>query len=115
MSKRYREGDQFMGAAEFLSQPRGKASTALQTGFARMGKPIGYGPRAAAYEHCKAMGIADKATAMQCVDQMAEQLERDQPYEAMNAGMRYLDLTGTYRLLAVLLTTADEEKPNAAT
>jgi hypothetical protein len=32
-------------------------------------------------------------------------LERDKPYEAQAAGMKFLDLTGTYRLFAVLLTT----------
>lgn len=90
--------------AEFLEQPKQEPSQAVKDGFNRMGHPIGFDARQVGYEHCVAMGITDKATAMQCVQQVSEMLERDKPYEAMAAGMRHLDLTGTYRLFAVLLT-----------
>jgi hypothetical protein len=73
-----------------------------------MGKPILFGARQKAYEHCKTMGL-DSARAYECVNAVAEQLQRDKPYEAQAAGMKFLDLTGTYRLFAVLLTEAQAE------
>lgn len=97
--------------AEFLT-PKGayKAPPSDKDGFANMGKPIPAFRRSAAYETCKAMGLTDKDAATTCVGQMAEALERDKPYEAMAAGMKHLDLTGTYRIMAVLLI---EPKPRA--
>jgi hypothetical protein len=50
------------------------------------------------------MGLTDTLKAMNTIDRMCEAIRRDQPYQAMEAGMTHLDLTGTYRLLAVLLT-----------
>lgn len=70
--------------------------------FNGMGKPLREKARAVAYEHCKAMGL-NSAQAWECVGSVAEQLERDNPYEAQAAGMKFLDLCGTYRLFAVLL------------
>ncbi len=74
--------------------------------FNNMGKPLGPSARTAAYKHCLAMGL-NSARAWECVGGMAEQLERDEPYEAQHIGMRHLDLTGTYRIMAVLLATAE--------
>lgn len=85
--------------AEHKNQPTDPEMTA----FNAMGKPIPESRRQRAYEHCQAMGLS-KARAIECTNGMAEQLERDQPYEAQAAGMRHLDLTGTYRIIAVLLT-----------
>lgn len=68
-----------------------------------MGQPIPFAARQAGYEHCKEMGL-NSARSIECVDAVAEQLSRDKPFEAQAAGMRFLDLTGTYRLFAVLLT-----------
>lgn len=48
------------------------------------------------------MGL-NTADGTEVVGAVAEQLERDNPYEAMAAGMKHLDLCGTYRLFAVLL------------
>jgi hypothetical protein len=76
-------------------------------GFGAMGKPIPPHRRQAAYEHVKAMGVKDSDQAMTLVGTVADQLERDKPYEAMAAGMKHIDLTGTYRLMAVLLTAQD--------
>jgi len=70
--------------------------------FNKMGKPLSEQARSIAYEHCKQMGLSS-ARAWSCVQGVAEQLEKDRPYEAQAAGMKYLDLTGTYRLFAVLL------------
>jgi hypothetical protein len=85
--------------AEFLE----KKKKPLPSGYARMGQPLPETSRSAAYKHCRAMGLSS-AESWACVQGVAEQLERDVPYEAMQAGMLYLDLTGVYRLFAVLLT-----------
>lgn len=68
---------------------------------AQMGKPIPLEAKQRAYEHAKAMGVQD---CFGCVNQIALLLERDKPYEAMAAGMKHVDLTGTYRLFAALLS-----------
>jgi hypothetical protein len=74
-----------------------------------MGKPLSFSARQAAFEHALAMGC-DRAAAFECIGAMADALQRDEPYNAMTAGMRFVDLTGTYRLMAVLLATAAEEE-----
>jgi len=88
-------------SAEFLRQESPFMSDALSDGFAAMGKPIPFHRKQAGYDFVKSIGVKDCFGA---VAAMSEQLERDKPYEAMAAGMRYLDLTGTYRLMAYLLT-----------
>ena len=95
--------------AEFLNQmiPTRKAKEGSGDGFDAMGKPVPLYRRTAALHHCNAMGLTNIEDAWACVGGMAEQLERDQPYEAQAVGMRYLDLTGTYRLMAVLLTAKE--------
>lgn len=90
--------------AEHLNQKVEPAPDAMSA----MGKPIGPNARSRAYEHCKAMGLIG-SLAYLCVNAVADQLERDRPYEAQAAGMKYLDLTGVYRLFAVLLTAAAAE------
>jgi hypothetical protein len=92
--------------AEFLGQkkPRRLTKVGSGDGFDAMGKPIPLYRRTAALDHCRQMGLTDPEDAWSCVGGVAEQLERDAPYEAMAAGMKYLDLIGTYRLMAVLLT-----------
>jgi hypothetical protein len=100
--------------AEHLNQtpPPRQTKEGSGDGLDAMGKPVPLYRRTAALEHCKAMGLTDPEDAWACVGGMSEQLERDQPYEAQAVGMRYLDLTGTYRLMAVLLTT---KEPSNAT
>lgn len=87
--------------AEFMGNK--EDNSVIEAGFAAMGKPIPEYRRSAAYEHCKQMGQAS-GTAWATVTSMIGPLERDKPYEAMAAGMKTLDLTGTYRVMAVLLT-----------
>jgi hypothetical protein len=77
-------------------------------GFNAMGKPIPADQRQHGYDTCKEMGL-DSARAWECVNATAEQLERDKPHEAQGAAMKFLDLTGAYRLMAVLLTKAGEQ------
>jgi hypothetical protein len=69
-----------------------------------MGKTIPMFRKTNAVWHCQQMGMTDMVKITAVVGAVAAQLERDQPYEAMREGMRYLDLTGTYRLMASLLT-----------
>lgn len=90
--------------AEFMGVQAEKSPKTPDSGFDAMGKPIPLHRRTAGLQHCAAMGLTDVELAWSCVGRMSEQLERDKPYEAMAAGMEYLDLTGTYRLMAVLLT-----------
>ena len=73
--------------------------------FNAIGKPIPPTARQAGYKACKAMGL-DSARAWECVNGMAEQLERDNPYAGQGIAMKFLDLTGTYRLMATLLTAS---------
>lgn len=91
--------------AEHLNQ----ATESPMSPFNMMGKPILMPARQVGYEHCKAMGL-DAARATECVNAMAEQLQRDKPYEAQAAAMKFLDLTGTYRLMAAILCAAAEEQ-----
>lgn len=95
--------------AQFLGQVKPKRVTKAGSGdgFDAMGKPIPMFRRAVALAHCASMGVTDREDALSCVGGVAEQLERDKPYEAMACGMKYLDLTGTYRLMAVLLTATE--------
>ena len=103
--------------AEFLNWRDAKNRHAIgpvpdnEDGFNQMGKPIPMFRRMAADENCKDMGLADSGQRLAVIQGMAEYLERDEPYKAMEVGMRYLDLTGTYRLMAVLLVAPN---PNAA-
>lgn len=75
-------------------------------GFAAMGKPIPMYRRTAALNHMVKMGCSTQH-AWACVGAMANKLERDEPYEAMAEGMKYLDLTGTYCIMAELLAAPE--------
>lgn len=70
--------------------------------FHAMGKPVPYLRRVKAESHLREMGLQDTGVMFTLVCRMAEALERDQPSEAMRLGREQLDLTGTYRLMAVL-------------
>ena len=101
--------------AEFLNQtvPTRMSKEGSDSGFDAMGKPVPMHRRTAALEHCRQMGLTNTEDAWNCVGGMAQQLERDRPYEAMAAGMKYLDLTGVYRLMAVLLCAEPKEDQGA--
>lgn len=85
------------------TQQVAKLEPELAAGMAALGKPIPYYRKQAAYEQAKLMGVQD-GKAYPLINSVSEQLERDNPYAAMEIGMRYLDLTGVYRLFAYLLT-----------
>jgi hypothetical protein len=91
--------------AEFLNQePNEKQKFDTDEAFNAMGKPIPSHRKSNAIKHLKEMGMNDMQDITMCIDRVANQLERDEPYKAMLEGMKYLDLVGIYRLFAVLLT-----------
>lgn len=101
-----------------MAQFKGEKQAAMRaadkqtaSGFEAFGAPVPYYRRQAAMDHCREMGLTDTNKAMATIDRMAEAISRDDPYEAMEAGNAHLDLTGTYRLLAVLCT-AEKRKPS---
>jgi hypothetical protein len=83
------------------------------SGYAALGHPIPEFRKTAALEQVRDM-VPGCTTdwAMECIGQVATKLERDEPYDAMSVGMKYLDITGVYRLMAVLLT-GPTSAPNA--
>lgn len=97
---------EFLAKAKEIRKQR-EAETHMDP-FSMMGLPISFTARAEAHKHCLEMGL-DKATAVRCINEVAELLERDKPYEAMQAGCIYLDLTGVYRLFAALLAASAVE------
>lgn len=68
-----------------------------------MGKPINEARRHQAYIMLEDMGVKMKVNRYLCVREVANYLERDEPFSARKAALKYIDLTGTYRLLATLL------------
>jgi len=76
-------------------------------GFDAMGKPIPYYRQQAGYDHCRQMGLSSERS-FSVVGVMSEKLARDQPHAAMEEALGYLDVTGVYRLMAVLLTAGKE-------
>ncbi|MBN7763697.1 hypothetical protein JYP52_21395 [Nitratireductor aquibiodomus] len=99
--------------AEFMNTPgqvNQRASDAMSAdGMDAFGKPVPAYRKQAALDHCRQMGLTDTNKATGVINRMAAAIGRDEPYAAMEAGMAYLDLTGTYRLLAVLCTTPPAE------
>lgn len=95
--------------AEFIGQkkpPRTKSRP--NEGFNAMGKTVPVRRKAEAARHLKEMGLTNSEDIFTCVAMVAGQLERDEPYEAIRHAMKYVDLTGAYRLIAVLLTDPQE-------
>lgn len=88
--------------------------TSVAEGFEAFGKPVPIFRRDAALAHCRAMGLGDTAKATGMIQRMSDAIERDAPYAAMEAGMAYLDLTGTYRVMAVLCTHEPPPSPEPA-
>lgn len=90
--------------AEFLGQKKPKKSSLpADQGFGAMGKPIPIHRKKDADKHLIDMGIADTEDRFRCIAMVSARLEHDDPYGAIEDAMKYIDLTGAYRLLAVLL------------
>lgn len=82
------------------------------SGFAAFGKPVPFYRRSAADAHMKAMGVTDAEARFTCIGAMSDAIARDDPHRAMQEAHKHLDVTGVYRLLAVLCT-AEEPKEKA--
>jgi hypothetical protein len=74
------------------------------TEFAAFGEPVPYARREQADNHLKEMGLTDAEERFDCIQKMSNAIERDEPMRAMNDCFKYLDVTGCYRLMAVLCT-----------
>ena len=59
--------------------------------------------------HDPRMGATDVEDRFRCISMVAERLERDDPYGAQHDAMKFIDLIGSYRLMAVLLTSEPAE------
>lgn len=95
--------------AEFLGQQKPtKMKTPPDSGFNAMGKPIPIARKRAADAHMKDMGVLDVEDRFRCIALVSARLEHDDPYGAMQDAMKYIDLTGTYRLMACLLAGETE-------
>lgn len=82
-------------------------SDAFSDGMNNIGKPVPEFRRETAYKWLRELFQPEKATEL--VGFVSSKLERDQPYEAMQGSLaRGLDLTGTYRLFAYLLTGEEQ-------
>ena len=97
--------------AEFLWQKKPpKIKSGHDEGFNAMGKPIPISRKKAGDIHLKDMGVADAEDRFRCVAMVSARLEHDEPYGAIEDAMKYVDLTGAYRLLAVLLCGGAQTK-----
>jgi hypothetical protein len=105
----------------FANEPTGTTPTYIFGGPSRgqpwngesewdaMGKVVPMFRRAAAEEHLKQMGFTDAERRFDLVNMMAYEIGNDNSHAAMErAYEKGLDVTGIYRLLAVLLC---EPKP----
>lgn len=96
-------GPEYVGAP-----PTRNAPWHGQSGFAAMGHQVPMFRRAAAQEHLKDMGFTREGDAElrhDIVQRMSIQIERDNSHAAMEVAFEMgLDVTGVYRLLAVLLS-----------
>lgn len=86
-----------------MSQNTQVISTRL--GFDAMGHPIPLERSSAALQQVREM-VPDIGTeeAFTLIGRVSKELERDEPFEAIRVAREVLDLTGAYRLIAVLLT-----------
>jgi hypothetical protein len=83
-----------------------------ESGYEAMGHAVPMFRRAEGERHLKDMGFTDAERRFSIVNGMALCIERDNTHEAMEAAFeKGLDVTGVYRLLAVLLCA---EKPAEA-
>jgi hypothetical protein len=79
--------------------------------FAALGHEVPAFRKKAGDEHLKAMGFTDAEQRYTLVSGMAERIARDDPHMALeNALKAGLDVTGCYRLMAVLMC---EPEPKA--
>lgn len=83
--------------------PHPKPSSGQADGFDAMGRPVPEKRRDNAYQWLRSIGVG-REKAWDTVETMAGHIERDHPHEALEAARKVVDITGAYRLLALLLT-----------
>jgi len=71
-------------------------------GMAAFGKPVPWFRRDAALQAWRSMGGTATDKAVYHLNRAAQQIERDEPYQAMQELAFICDMTGVYRLLATL-------------
>lgn len=76
----------------------------MDNGFDAMGKPIPAYRREEAYRTCREEFGLSSEYSWSVVTSMSQALERDNPHIALESALSYIDLTGAYRIMAVLLT-----------
>ena len=81
----------------------GKQPMAEPSAMNNIGKPIDEDHRQSGDDALKDMGVSCSGSRWDCVQGVCDSLERDKPHEAMKKAMRYVDVTGAYRLFATLL------------
>jgi hypothetical protein len=79
-----------------------------QSGFEAVGHEVPLFRRSEAERHLKAMGFDSAEDRFSLINGMSDAIARDNVHEAMEvAYKKNLDVTGCYRLLAVLLTAEE--------
>lgn len=72
-------------------------------GFNAFGKPVSQLRRDAGYKLLQSFGLSSES-AWSCTESASRHIEKDRPHEAVERLLLDVDLTGAYRLLAVLCT-----------
>lgn len=85
-------------------------SDRIPSGFESMGEPVPHARKSIAVETLRKMKYGfSTEDEMNMVEKMAEYIENDEPFEAIEAAREKVDETGAYRLLAVLCTAPVNE------
>jgi hypothetical protein len=93
------------GSPGYIGAPARNQPWHGQSGFEAMGHEVPMFRKSAAERHLKQMGFDDAEQRFDIVAKMSGEIERDNSHAAMEAAYKLgLDVTGAYRLLAVLLT-----------
>lgn len=75
-----------------------------------LGKHVPNSRRDVAYQWLQSIGV-ERVEAFSAVETIAGHLERDHPHEGLEAGRKVVDVTGAYRLFAILLTDPEGAPP----
>ena len=94
-----------------MSRTADPTDNAIPSGFEAMGEPVCDRRKSKALAHLRDMS-PDLSTEreMEIVGSVSAAIERDEPYDAVAEAQDALDLTGAYRLLAVICAADVSEK-----
>jgi hypothetical protein len=85
------------------TQVQNAAPAPYPSEFDAFGHVVPDGRRDRAYRWLRSIGV-DRAAAFSCVEMMSQHILKDRPHEAIARARETVDLTGSYRLLAYLVT-----------